>query len=366
MRKLSIVLVTALFAVACADDPGVIRIGVAGPHTGDLAPFGIPTVRAAELVVEQINAQGGVLGRQVELLIEDEQCSPEQATNVASNLVANEVVAVLGHICSGATEAAMSIYLNDNILAISPSATNPALTQSGQFPNFFRSIAPDDAQARLQADFVIDQLGASSVAVIHHRESYGRGLAEFAQTFLEEEGVEVAIFEGIDPAAVDYSAVISQIDNSDVDVVVFGGYHPEASKFVDQMRSRGMEQVFLSGDGINGPDFIDLAGDASQGVYATGPIDTSGNPLAQRAIAAHREQYGEDPGAFFLNGYAAMQALFAAIEEAGSTDYEAVRAALQSITVETALGQISFDSQGDTIGVGFAVSQVRDGSFQEL
>ncbi len=132
---------------------GAIKIGVAGPHSGDLASYGIPTTKAAELVVAEVNAKGGVLGRQIQLVIEDDVCKPEIATNTATKLVGDGVVAVIGHICSGATKAAMGIYKDSKIPAISPSATNPDLTQSGDYPNFFRTIASDDAQARLEVDF---------------------------------------------------------------------------------------------------------------------------------------------------------------------------------------------------------------------
>jgi branched-chain amino acid transport system substrate-binding protein len=142
------------------EEAGPIKIGVAGAHSGDLASYGLPTVNAAELVVAQANADGGILGRQIELVVEDDQCQPEVATNTASKLVGEEVAAVIGHICSGATRAALGIYTGENIITISPSATNPGLTQSGEYPTFFRTIAPDDAQGEMQAQFVAEELGA--------------------------------------------------------------------------------------------------------------------------------------------------------------------------------------------------------------
>ncbi|MCB1858432.1 MAG: branched-chain amino acid ABC transporter substrate-binding protein, partial [Gammaproteobacteria bacterium] len=130
-----------------------IKLGVAGAHSGDLASYGLPSVNAAKIVVEQINAAGGIDGKRVELLIEDDVCKPEVATNTATKLVSDGVNVVMGHICSGATKAALPIYLDAGVLVMSPSATNPALTQSGDYPNFFRTIASDDAQARTEVDF---------------------------------------------------------------------------------------------------------------------------------------------------------------------------------------------------------------------
>jgi hypothetical protein len=155
---LIVAVVCAFMAAGTALAADTIKLGVAGPHSGDLASYGIPTVKAAELVVKDINAKGGVLGRQVELLVEDDVCKPEIATNTATKLVSEGVHVVLGHICSGATKAALGIYKDSSIPVMSPSATNPALTQSGDYPNFFRTIASDDAQARLEVDFALDVL----------------------------------------------------------------------------------------------------------------------------------------------------------------------------------------------------------------
>ena len=386
----TLVLVTALFMagglfVSCgeaekpaeqakeaAPEPAVkemapIRMGVAGPHSGDLASYGIPTVKAAELVVEHVNAMGGICGRQVELIVEDDVCKPEVATNTATKLVGDDVDVVLGHICSGATKAALGIYKDSKIPVMSPSATNPALTQSGDYPNFFRTIASDDAQARLEVDFALNRLKLSKIAVLHDKGDYGKGLAEFAKSFLEAEpNAEVVLYEGITPGAVDYSAVVQKIKNSGAEAVIFGGYHPEASKIVTQMRKKAMNTIFISDDGVKDDTFIKVAKEYAEGVYATGPMDTTANPMAVMATEAHRTKYGEDPGAFFLNAYAAATALLNAIAASNSTEYDDIVSALRSEYVGTPLGIIRFDERGDAIGVGFAMYQVQNGTYVEI
>lgn len=346
---------------------GMIKIGVAGPHSGDLASYGIPTVKAAELVVDKINAKGGILGKQIKLVIEDDVCKPEVAANTATKLVSQNVPAVIGHICSGATKAALGIYKDSKIIAISPSATNPALTQSGDYPNFFRTISSDDAQAKLEVQFALNVLKLKKIAVLHDKGDYGKGLAEFAKKFLKDSGkATVVLYEGITPGAVDYSAVVQKIRRSKAEAVIFGGYHPEASKIVTQMRKKRMKTIFISDDGVKDDTFIKVAGKYAEGVYATGPRDTSKNPMAIKAIAAHKKKYGSDPGAFFLNAYAASLALFNAIEKAGSTDYNAVTKALKTEYVETPLGKIRFDNRGDAIGIGFSMYQVKNGVYVEI
>ena len=344
-----------------------IRLGVAGPHSGDLASYGLPTVKAAELVVEHRNAMCGVNGRKIELIVEDDVCKPEVATNTATKVVADKVHVVLGHICSGATKAALGIYKDSSMVAMSPSATNPALTQSGDYPNFFRTIASDDAQAKLEVDFALDVLKLKKIAVLHDKGDYGKGLAEFAKGFLEKDPRgEVVFYEGITPGAVDYSAVVQKIKQSGAEAVIFGGYHPEASKIVTLMRKKAMDMPFISDDGVKDDTFIKVAKSYAEGVYATGPRDTSTNPMAIMAVEAHKKKYGEDPGAFFLNAYAATLALLNAIEKSCSTDYNDIVNALRTEYVATPLGIIRFDERGDAIGIGFSMYQVQKGVFVEV
>ena len=344
-----------------------IKLGIAGAHSGDLASYGLPSVKAAELVVKDINARGGILGKKVELLIEDDACKPEMATNTATKLVSKKVDIVMGHICSGATKAALGIYNDARIIVMSPSATNPELTQSGQYPNFFRTIASDDAQAKLEVDFAVNRLKVKTIAILHDKGDYGKGLAEYARKFAAaSQKVKVELYEGITPGAVDYSAIVQKIKQSGAEAVIYGGYHPEAASIVSQMRKKGMKTIFISDDGVKDITFIKVAGKNAEGVYATGPKDTSKNPLAIAANEAHKKTYGSEPGAFYLNAYAATQAILNAIQKAKSTDYTKVSNALHTYAVDTPLGKIKFDKKGDAIGAGFTMYQVRNGVYVEV
>lgn len=369
-KRLIIAIVASLMVLAFTG-AGVaadtIKIGIGGAHSGDLASYGLPIVKAAKLVVEGVNAKGGILGKQVEVIAEDDVCKPEVATNTATKLATAGVTVVVGHVCSGATKAALDIYKDAKIIAMSGSATNPDLTQSGKYPNFFRTIASDDAQARLEVDFALDTLKLKKIAVLHDKGDYGKGLAEFAKTFIEKSGKgQVVLFEGVTPGAVDYSSVVNKIKQSGAEAVIFGGYHPEASKIVSEMRKKKMKTVFISDDGVKDETFIKVAGKFAEGVYATGPKDTSSNPMDKAVKEAYKKAYGEDVGVFSINGYAATQALLNAIQKAGSTDYDAIVKALRTEYVDTPLGKIKFDDRGDAIGVGFSVYQVKDGKYVEL
>ena len=369
-RKAFALTVAVLFA-ACMSTAAMagdtIKIGVAGAHSGDLASYGLPTVKAAELVIGHINGKGGINGSKVELVVEDDVCKPEVATNTATKLVTAGVKVVIGHICSGATKAALPIYRDAGVIVMSPSATNPALTQSGDYPNFYRTIASDDAQARTEVDFATDVLKVKKIAVIHDKGDYGKGLAEFAKKFIEQGGkAKVVLYEGITPGAVDYSAVVQKIKRSGAEAVIFGGYHPEASKIVTQMRKKKMETIFISDDGVKDDTFIKVAGKYAEGVYATGPADVSANPITKAYREEHMKVYKSEPGAFFDNAVAAALALTNAIAKAGSLDTKAIAAVLHSETTETPFGAIKFDEHGDAIGVGFSMYQVKNGKYVQV
>jgi branched-chain amino acid transport system substrate-binding protein len=368
MKRLlcSLVLVSMVFLSGLAMAADTIKLGVAGAHSGDLASYGIPTANAAKLVVDDYNAKGGVMGKKIEILKEDDQCKPDVAANVAAKLVAEKADVVIGHICSGATKAALNPYKEAKIITISPSATNVELTKSGDYPNFFRTISPDDSQALLQVDFAMKKLKVKKVAVIHDKGDYGKGLAEFAKGFFEQKGIQPVLFEGITPGAVDYSAIVMKIKASKADLVLYGGYHPEAAKIVMGMRNKKMKTLFISDDGVKDDTFIKVAGKMAEGVYATGPIDTTKNPLAVAAIEQHKKVFGSDPGAFYLNAYAAVLCYIQAVDKAKSTDYAAVSKALRSNWFETPLGKISFDKNGDAKGIGFSVYQVKNGKYVEV
>ncbi|PCI24734.1 MAG: branched chain amino acid ABC transporter substrate-binding protein [SAR324 cluster bacterium] len=339
-----------------------IKIGIAGAFAGDLAPYGIPQKNTINLAVEEINAAGGVLGRQIEIYAEDDACKPETATNVASKLIGEGVVAVIGHTCSGATIAAMSVYRDADIPVISSSATSPALTLGGQNPKFFRTIPHDKAQAELQTKFIVEHLKAKRVAVVHDKGDYGKGLAVLVKEGLEQAGVEIILFEGITPGAVDYSALIRKIARAKPDVIAFGGYHPEGSKIVSQARKKGLKTPFVSGDGLKDPSFIKIAGKYAEGYYVSSPADIS-TIAKTKEVTAQLKERGQQPGNFGLQTHAAITALVNAIEKAGSTDSDKLAAALRSNTVATTLGDISFDERGDVIGSGFSMYIVKNGDW---
>jgi branched-chain amino acid transport system substrate-binding protein len=354
----------ALASPVSAQAAETVKFGVAGAFSGDLAGYGLPELNAARLVVDKINAKGGINGKMVELLQQDDQCKPEFSTNAATKLIADGAQIVMGHTCSGATKAALPIYNDKRIIVVSPSATSPDLTREEKFPLFFRTTPSDDAQARLGVDFALQTLGAKKIAILHDKGDYGKGYAEFARRFVEADGrANVVFFEGITPGAVDYSSAVQKIGRSGADVLMFGGYYPEASKLVTLIKARKMKLHFISEDGVKTDAFLKLAGRDGEGVYASSARDYSDLEVSKEAREAHRATFGSEPGQFFDLAYAAAQTLLNAVEKAGAAEAEAVAGVLRSEYVETPIGKIRFDARGDCEGAGFAMYKVIDGQF---
>ena len=357
-----LLLVLALLCPALAAqaaDP--IKLAVTVPTSGDFTAYGQPAVNATKAVAADLNASGGILGRQIEVIALDDQCKPELAVNVANRAVSDKVDAVIGHICSGATKAALPIYLEANLPVVSSASTSPDLT-SGAYPDFFRTIAPGDEQSRAAVDLAVDTLGASKIAVIHDKGDYGKSYADFAKEYAEAKA-EVVLFEGITVGAVDYSAVIQKMRASGAQAVIFGGYHSEASKLAQQMRKKRVSIPFIGPDSIMSPEFVDLAGRNITDVYATSGRDLSSLPAYQKAAEQHRSLYGEKIGLFYMEAYAAAQALLNAMDKAGTTDPVKVIQAMRAEYVETPLGRIKFDAKGDAEGVGYGMYVVKDGKY---
>lgn len=357
-------LCTALAAPALADD--TIKIGVPGAHSGDLASYGVPSLNAAKVVIAEVNSRGGILGKQLELVAQDEQCKPELATNAATKLISDHVTVVMGHICSGATKATLPLYTEAKLVSMSPSATTPGLTMEGANPYFFRTIANDAAQSRLTSDFILNGLKSKKVAYLHDNSEYGKGFVDGNRAALEKAGVQTVLYEAVTPDAVDFSAVARKLRREKPDLLVFGGYQPTASKLLQQMRRDRVQTPMLGPDGLKDEAFIKMAGAAAEGVYTSYPKDTSDLPAYKHAREGHVKMFGSGPGSFYYNAYAAMQALVNAIEKAGSTDTGKIVHALRTCPVETPLGTLLFNERGDASGMALSIYQIRNGKFVEL
>src|SRR5215813_6785646 len=373
MRKLTLpLLAAAAVAAALSVSPvkaaDTITIGMAGPITGDLAEFGAQLKRGAEQAVADINKAGGVLGKQLKLEEGDDACDPKQAPIVANDLVSKGVVFVAGHFCSGSSIPASAVYHDEGILQITPASTNPKLTDDAAksgWKTVFRTCGRDDQQGSFAGPWIAEHYSGKNIAIVHDKSPYGQGLADLTKAALNKSGVQEALYEAITPGEQDYTALITKMKQAKIDVIYFGGYHPEAALIVKQARDQGLQAPLLSGDSLNTQEFATLAGKASDGVMFTNAAEARNLPSAKSVVDEFRAQ-GFEPEGYTLSTYAAVQVWSQAVTEAGTTDSEKVAATLRSHQWDTTIGKLGFDAKGDLTAATYVWYVFKDGKYSEM
>ncbi|MGQ9367509.1 branched-chain amino acid ABC transporter substrate-binding protein [Azospirillum sp. ST 5-10] len=348
-----------LSAPAAAAEP--IRIGMAAPLSGSSAAIGHQMLNGTRQAVADINAAGGVLGRPLELLTEDDVCDPGQAVAVANRLVGEEVVAVIGHYCSGASIPASDVYADAEIVQISPGSTNPAFTERG-LDNVFRVCGRDDQQAAVAAAYVAERFKGEKVAVSHDMSPPGVTLATIFRENLERAGVPVVFDESINLGELDFSALVTKLKHAGATVLYHSAYHKEAGLIVRQAAEQSLKLRLVSNDDLNVPDFWAITGAAGDGALFTFQADVSRNPQA-KPVVERLHAAGSDATGYTLYAYAAVQAWASAVTATGATDFAAVMPALRKGPHDTVIGKVSFDTKGDVTNPAYRVYEWRDGRY---
>ncbi len=356
---------------AVIEEGSTIKIGYAGPMTGDYSAFGIDISNAGMLAVADA---GEFEGFEFELLVEDTQGSGEGGASVANLYVSDpDVVAIAGHTFSGSTAAAIPIYNEARLPMLSPSATRADLT-GGDQDVFNRIPFTDDIQGQFAAEFLYNELGVEKLAVMHDGDAYGKGVAETVRDTFESLGGEIVAFVAITPAETDYSAALTDVGANDPDAIYYGGYYPEAAVIAKDMPVAGLEDVVLfSDDGTFGETFIELAGENAEGVYAASGAPVGG-PRFDEFGQAFEDAYGDPPGAvstFSWHGYDVVDALIQQIKSVailgddGSLyiPREALVDAVNNMTAYQGLtGELSCDG-GECNATGPTFLVVQDGEW---
>ncbi|MSP82100.1 MAG: branched-chain amino acid ABC transporter substrate-binding protein [Alphaproteobacteria bacterium] len=326
-----------------------ILVSTAGPMTGDYASFGEQLRRGAEMAVADINAAGGVLGQQLVLSIGDDACDPKQATAVANESVSKGVVFVAGHFCSSSSIPASAVYAEGNVLQITPSSTNPALTDAAAasgWTHVFRTCGRDDAQGLVAGKLMAEKYAGKAVAIIHDKSTYGKGIADETKKAMNANGLQEAMYEAINQGDLDYSALISKMKAANIEAIYAGLYHTEAGLLIRQAREQGLMAQLISEDALVTSEFWAIAGEAAEGTIMTFAPDPrkleSGKDIVARFTAE-----GYDPEGYTLYTYAAFQVWAAAVNAVGTVDAVAVSAAIRGKSYDTVLGSLAYDDKGD-------------------
>jgi branched-chain amino acid transport system substrate-binding protein len=345
---LLVVGVIAIAALCTTTVRAEIRIGVAGPMTGSQSWFGEQFERGARMAAADLNGKGGVLGQEVEVVVGDDFCDPDQAVAAANKLAGDGVVFVVGHWCSHSSIAASTVYEQARILMITPGSASAKLTDEGG-PNVFRVYGRDDRQGAMVGDYLAEHWADKEIAIQDDGTTWGTGVSNGVRRRLRERGVRVAVDETFIRGEAEYSELVSKMQGAGVDVFFVGGLHGETGLIFRQAHDRGYDVQLIAASSMATEDFALIAGPELEGTPMIAIADMRQSPRAADVVARFRAQSYEPLGTT-LNAYAAVQVWAQAVEAASSPDLNAVAAALHSRQFDTVLGRIGFDEQGDVTG----------------
>jgi branched-chain amino acid transport system substrate-binding protein len=364
MKIIVIFLMLLALLVGCQKkEEEVIKIGVAGPFSGDQAPSGIEALNAAKLAVEEWNAKGGVLGKKIVIIEGDDIADPKQAVTVAKRFETEKVAGVIGHYNSGCSIPASEIYNKANIPQISYGSNNPALTERG-YKNVSRVCGRDDQIARIAAEYALNTMKVKKIVVLHDKTTYGQGFADEAIKVIGDKA-KVLLFEGVNKGEQDYTAIATKVHALTPDIIIFGGIFPEAGLIIKQYKALGGLASLIGGDGVMNDGLFKIAGLSAEGTMSVALPDIVKQPHVMSFVGVYEKKFGK-PGVNVFYGYDAANVLLSAIKTAGTVESSKVIDAIRAIDQRGVTGQIKFDAKGDLTKPPLALWRVSSGTFRQV
>ncbi len=331
-----------------------LKLAFFGPETGPAAGLGKPIIQGAQLAVDQYNADADC---EVELVNYDSQGSPDEAPSLATEVAGDEsIVGVVGPAFSGESAAAGPIFAEAGVPTVSPSATNPALSENG-WDTFHRALGNDATQGPAAATYIKDTLKAKSTFVIDDASEYGAGLAGIVEEDLG--GSAVAGTDTIQVGDTDFAATVSKVVDSNADAVFFGGYYAEATILIGQLRDGGFDGTFVVADGVKDPAFLD-AGEAAEGSIITCPCIPDTDPAVAEFAGAYEDEFGEAAGTYAAEAYDAASIFLDGIAD-GVSDREGMLEFVNGYDEAGITKQLSFDESGEPSEVKVYAYKVEGG-----
>ena len=349
IKTLLIALFTLIFFIGCSkEDTSVIKIGGIFPLSGDVAVYGVEAKNGIELAILEINAKGGVNGKQLVLISEDDEGSPEKTVNAFKKLTSKDKVKiVIGSLTSGCTAAITTLAQNQKVLLIAPAATMESITDAGNY--VFRACFIDPFQGTVGGKFAAESLDSKRAAVLYDTDNdYSVGLYEnFKKSFVANGGSMVAE-ESYTTGDVDFNAQITKIKSANPDVVYLPDYYATVSLIAKQLRAQDIHTPIVGADGWGG--LVDNAGDeVLNGFYSDHYAADSTDDIVVSFVNAYKDRYKSTPVSFAALGYDCVYILKDAMERAGSEEASIVRNEVEKTNGAYVTGQLTFDAKRNPI-----------------
>ncbi|RIK34160.1 MAG: hypothetical protein DCC55_33585 [Chloroflexi bacterium] len=372
-----ILLILSLVLGACRNSNGSQTptrgdaiVYVAVPLSGFQANGGQTVLGGVRLAAEEINRNGGLLGYRIVVRPLDDESDSDVAVDQVSTIEqalnsGERVIGVIGHLNSGQTAAAMTRYQTMPLVVVTPTASEESLTSRG-YTNFFRVNANDNVQAAVDAEFLVETLEASRVAVIHNDTDYGKGLAASLVRELEARGATAAIQIEVAEGQSRYTQEVEQVKAANADAIFYAGYEIEAPYLRAELVEAGVTLPMLASDGAFLAATIDESNGTAEGMYVSAFAPSPRNVADARWIEAYQAVEYRNPDTYSVNGYVAMQVLAAGARRADSLDAAAIAEALRQNAVETLLNSLRYQENGDLAEPKIWIYQVVDGEFQQV
>jgi len=355
--------ILAVLTFACKEEIKLYRVGVVIPLSGAADAYGRNVQNGLRLALDDINSKGGVKGKNLDLLIEDDQSDEKAAVQKVKPMLDN-VAVVIGGITSNVALALAPVCQTGKVVLLSPTATSPKLT--GISPYFFRTFPSDTREGRVMAEYAVRRMKIRSVAILYIDKEYGQGLTGVFKDRFSEIGGAVVYEKPYEEGTSDFAPFVKEIKDAKPDAIYLPGYYTEIAKILNEIKKQEVTAKILSGQGMATPMIIEIAGDAAEGVvYPQPPYDPdSKDPAIQQFVQAYRAKYPVKPDSDAAFAYDSLWVVAKAIERCENYPAD-LRAKLADTSYHGLTGDISFDSGGD-VDIEPRMFQVKDGKFEPI
>lgn len=343
-----------------------IKLGFLGATTGDVANYGIPAQKGMQLAIDELNAAGGVLGKQLEPIYEDNKGDSSEIALIATKYITQDkVVAMIGDPCTGLTKVAAEIAQKNKVVVFSGGATGTGVVEIGDY--IFRNTLLDQFAVPVVVDWMINTKGWKNVAVITSlNNGYSTALTPVFKQAIEEKGGKIVLEESINDKDTDFTAQVTKLKSAKADVLVFTGYYTEAALIMNEVQKKGLDIKLIGGDGLYGQDLAKLGKKAVEEkvIFYCGFSSDKPSPESAKFVAAYKSKYNEEPDMFSAQYYDAVMILAKAMNEAKSADPKIFKSELAKLKDYPGVsGVTSFRADREPLKSTVFLQTVKDGKW---